>query len=245
MKKTILLLTALTASIASAATVQVASTIPTGGNIHGAGGAQVALKDSAGTTLAAGMRIRVGFFLNYTSALDTTLRAPGGALPLLAANSVSPNRFIPLGEPPTRPGYGDDTSANNVTKLIAGAVRWAVNYTNVSYVGAENSPGDNNTLADGGLARGTKLFVIAYNTGSLTPDFAAPGFEYGIFSDGGFVVPELGDATLSLNVANVDAAGEVYYGALAASLHTAPVPEPTTGVMSLLAGLGLMMRRRR
>ena len=248
MKYLVTLLTAMGVSAASAATVSVASTIPTGGNVHGAGGAQVALKNDAGVTLPAGMRIRVGFFVGYTGALDATLKTPGGVFTLMASNS--PNRFIPLGEAPVRVGYGTDSSVTNVTKLVgsgaAAVLRWNTTYSNVTYMGGANDASDDNTLADGGVPRGTKLFVMVYNTGALDADPMAPGFEYGLFSDSSFVVPETGTATLSLNVALVDQASEVYFGALGNSLHTAPIiPEPSTTLVTLLAGLGLISRRRR
>jgi hypothetical protein len=232
-----------TAAVANAATVSVASTIPAGGNVHGPGNTQVALKNSAGVTLPAGMRVRVGFFVGYTAELDATLKAPGGVFTLM--NSSSPNQFVPLGEPPLRVGYGDDTTATNLTKLIGGTIRWNTNISNVSYSGAENSPSDNNTIATGGVARGTKLFVLVYNTSSLTPDINAAGFEYGIFSDSSFIIPETGTATTSLNVALVDVASEVYYGALGNSLHLAPIiPEPSVGLLSLLAA-AITFRRKR
>lgn len=244
MKKIILLLTALSVSTASAATVSVASTIPAGGNIHGAANGQVVLKDAAGNVLPSGMRIRVGFFVGYSGALDATLRAPGGALELLSPNSA--NRFIPLGEPPTRVGYGDDTSATNLTKTIAGTVRWNTNYTNVSYVGGTDDPSDDNTTTDGGVARGTKLFVMVYNTEDLNAGAApGPGFEYGLFSADNFLIPQAGSATTSLNVALVDTPLEVYWGLLATSLHTAPIPEPATGLLAFLACAGFISRRRR
>jgi hypothetical protein len=245
MKKILLALSLLTAAASQAATVSVASTITAANSPHGAVNGQVALKDQSGTTLPVGMRIRVGFFVGYTAAMDATLKLPGGALNLIPG---SPVQFVPIGEPPTRPGYGDDTSTTNVTKLIASAVRWNTSYTNVNYVGAENDALDNNTIADGGLARGTKLFVMVYNTGSLTPNFADPNFQYGLYTDASFIVPETGSATLSINVANVDTAADVFYGALGASLHTAAltiIPEPSTGIFALIAGLGLIARRRR
>jgi hypothetical protein len=244
MKKIILALSLFSVGVAQAATVSVTSTVTTA-NVHGPVNSQVALKDSSGATLPAGMRVRVGFFVGYTSAMDAVLRAPGGALNLIPGQPV---QFVPIGEPPLRAGYGDDTSANNMTKTIASAIRWNTNFTNVNYVGDPDSAGDNNTIATGGLARGTRLFVMVYNTGSLNPEFGAPGFEYGLFSDPSFIVPETGTATLSLNVANIDLASEAFYGTIGNSLHTAllvPIPEPTAGVFALLAGLGLMVRRRR
>ena len=238
------LLVALGATAASAATVSITSTIPAGGNLHGAATAQVALKNDAGEVLPAGMRLRVGFFVGYTGALDTTLKSPGGVFTLMS--SESPNQFVPLGEPPTRVGYGDNVSANLVTKIVASQLRWSANITNVSYSGASNDGADNNTLATGGPSRGTRLFLLVYNTGDLAATPSSPGFEYGLFSDPAWIVPESGTATLSINAALIDQASEVFFGRIGNSLHTAPVvPEPSTTMVSLLAGLGLIARRRR
>lgn len=244
MKYTISLLALLSASAASAATVSVASTVPTGGNIHGAAGAQVQLKDSAGNIIPVGARIRVGFFVGgLTPSLQTTLSS-GGFFDLPTDGSTG--TFVPLGEAASlRAGYGTASDSTNVTKLVAGAIRWSVTLSNVTYQGATSDPLDNNTIADGGVPRGTRLFVIAYNQNGYGTA-ATPGFEWGIYSDPTtFVIPESGTATLSLNVALVDQPSEVFWGSLG-SLGTLPaIPEPATGMLGLLAGLGLITRRRR
>lgn len=245
MKLPVLCLCALGASTASAATISISSTVPAGGNVHGAPGTPVALKNAAGEILPPGMRLRLGFFLNYTPDLDAVLRSPGGAFTLM--DQSSPNQFIPLGESPVRPGYGADSSPVNVTKLVSGSVRWNTTLTNVTYSGASLDPYDDNTLVPLGPARGTRLFLFAYNYPDLLVDPDSPGFEYGLFSAGSWLIPETGNAVLILNVGTVDQPDEVFWGAIGNSLHTAPavVPEPAAAGLSIAAGLAWRRRRRR
>jgi hypothetical protein len=143
----ILLILAFSAS-AQAANISVSGTIT---------GTQVSMLNSAGITLPAGSQVRLGFFLNYTAALDSTLRS--GNLNTL---STGDNRFIPFGETASPTGYGTASEATNDLKEVpvgSGNIRANVTYAGVNYIGNDNDVAAANTLTSGGVARGTKVVL--------------------------------------------------------------------------------------
>jgi hypothetical protein len=231
---------------ASAITVSISPTITVNG-FHGNTGQSgqasvVSLKNSAGVLLPVGSQIRVGFFKGYTSALDAKLKNPAELRNLLSSGVT--NEFVPLGElgNTNSPGLGDNTIATNDIKEIATVIRAQVSMTNISYQGSTDGS-DANKTGLGGLGRGTKLFVFAFNNANVAQDFSAAGFEYGLFSASTWTAALSGSSTLTLRLEDVDTAGEVYWGSLG-SLQTAAVPEPAFASL-LVFGTLLGFRRRR
>ena len=237
----ILLILAFSAS-AHAANISVTSTITTvetGGSLfHGTAGTQVSMLNSAGIALPAGSQVRLGFFLNYTAALDSTLRS--GNLNTLFTGD---NRFIPFGETASPTGYGTASEATNDLKEISGIIRANVTYAGVNYMGNDNDVAAANTLTSGGVARGTKVFMFLYNSQSL--DTSGAGFEYGLYSASNWLIPATGTANASIQLQHVDTNSEVFYGSLGSLRTAVPVPEPTAVTFGLaVIGMALVRRRR-
>ena len=237
----ILLILAFSAS-AQAANISVSGTITavgSGGSLfHGAAGTQVSMLNSAGIALPAGSQVRLGFFLNYTAALDSTLRS--GNLNTLFTGD---NRFIPFGETSSPTGYGTASEATNDLKEISGIIRANVTYAGVNYIGNDNDVAAANTLTSGGVARGTKVFMFLYNSQSL--DTSGAGFEYGLYSASNWLIPATGTANASIQLQHVDTNSEVFYGSLGSLRTAVPVPEPTAVTFGLaVMGMALVRRRR-
>jgi hypothetical protein len=240
----ILLILAFSAS-AQAANISVSGTITavgSGGSLfHGAAGTQVSMLNSAGITLPAGSQVRLGFFLNYTVALDSTLRS--GNLNTLFTGD---NRFIPFGETASPTGYGTASEATNDLKEVpvgSGNIRANVTYAGVNYIGNDNDVAAANTLTSGGVARGTKVFMFLYNAQSL--DTSGAGFEYGLYSASNWLIPATGTANASIQLQHVDTNSEVFYGSLGSLRTAVPVPEPTAVTFGLaVMGMALVRRRR-
>jgi len=211
--------------------------VSSGGSLfHGALGTQVTMLSSSGSVLPAGSQVRVGFFLNYTPALDSTLKS-GNLTSLL----TGANRFVPFGESTSPTGYGNNTETTNDLKDLSG-IRANVTYTGLTYIGSDNDLTAANTSTSGGVARGTKVFLFLYNAQSL--DTSGAGFEFGLYSASSWSIPATGTAATSIQLQLVDTNTEVYWGQLG-SLHTAaPVPEPT-GTLLALGTLALATVRRR
>jgi len=215
MKKLILLALAAFASLSSAATIGITSGTP----------AQT-VKLSNGNFISTTAWIRVGFFVGG----DTAGLSEASDAVLATIQS----KFVPIGESTSAAGYG--TVAGNSL---------AFNPANSSLQGAVNDvtfgSGTANTVVTGNIARGTRLYLLIYDQ-KVNPT------ELGIFSATNWTVPTSTLVnTANLTLTGVDTAGEVFRGTLG-SLVLAPitvVPEPTTSVMALLAGLGLISRRRR
>ena len=237
----ILLILAFSAS-AQAANISVSGTITavgSGGSLfHGASGTQVSMLNSAGIALPAGSQVRLGFFLNYTAALDSTLRS--GNLTTLFTGD---NRFIPFGEAASPTGYGTASEATNDLKEISGIIRANVTYAGVNYIGNDNDVAAANTLTSGGVARGTKVFMFLYNAQSL--DTSGAGFEYGLYSASNWLIPATGTANAAIQLQHVDTNSEVFYGSLGSLRTAVPVPEPTAVTFGLaVMGMALVRRRR-
>ena len=237
----ILLILAFSAS-AQAANISVSGTITavgSGGSLfHGASGTQVSMLNSAGIALPAGSQVRLGFFLNYTAALDSTLRS--GNLTTLFTGD---NRFIPFGEAASPTGYGTASEATNDLKEISGIIRANVTYAGVNYIGNDNDVAAANTLTSGGVARGTKVFMFLYNAQSL--DTSGAGFEYGLYSASNWLIPATGTANAAIQLQHVDTNSEVFYGSLGSLRTAVPVPEPTAVTFGLaVRGMAWVRRRR-
>ena len=213
MKKLILIVGLAITSAASAATVGITTGTP----------AQT-IKLSNGSFVTTSAWVRVGFFRG----LNTEGLNGSDALASIAAN------FVPLGEAGSPAGYGtsgaNTIAFNDTTHSIGGGIN------DISF-----GTGTANTEAAGALSRGTRLFLLIYDSKT------APT-ELGVFSATNWNVP----ASTLVNTANltltgVDTAGEVYRGSLGSLVLSplVPIPEPSTGLLGLLAGLGLIARRRR
>jgi hypothetical protein len=212
-----------------------------GSTYHGAVGSQVSILNTAGNPLPAGSQIRLGFFLNYSPALDASLRA--GNFQALFTGS---NRFVPFGESTSAAGYGDNTEATNDIKEIpagSGSLRASVTYTGLNYSGADGDVSGANTLTSGGVARGTKVFMFVYNSSSLSTD--ATGFEYGLYSATNWLIPSTGTATASIQLQHVDSNAEVFWGSLGSLKTAAPIPEPSVTLLAIGSLASVFRRRRR
>ena len=229
---------ALSALTVSAVTISVADS---------SGANSVPLLTSEGSLLPnGGALIRIGFFRGFTTTGDNAalIASLGNLSPKATIFSTIQSTFIPLGE-------GIDSDLGTVP-LASAAPRLA----NRTINGVANQPGrliggvaniNVNTDPEASVANpitgvpaGTRIFLLAYN--SLSAETAT---EVGIYSATNWLFPSSGSGTLQLNTTNVDTAGEVFHGRIG-SLHLAGfVPEPSTSMMALLAGLGLVARRRR
>ncbi len=223
----------LTISSAPAASVLVRDTLSDAdaGNFHySIGATSVPLRDSAGAQLAIGSDFRIGFFLNYSQSLDSSLAT---ATYQSLVNPSNPNRFIQIGVGGTT--AGDAVALNTLEiRTLSGASRALTTISNVTY-----ATGTANSAVDNALTRGTKLFLFTTNS----QDFSTTPTEWGLFSATSWIVPTVGDADVTLAFKEVDTAGEVFHGSLG-SLRTAPVPEASTLVFALAALVPLNRRRR-
>jgi hypothetical protein len=198
---------------------------------------------SSGQPGQAGWLVQVGFFKGWTSS-QTQIDSLSDADKADVYSYISGN-FVPLGAP------GAPIFASNA---IASAGYGDINTFGIGTVGAAAVPtatggatgvtltsNPANSLSAGGLARGTRLFLLIYN--APTADAAT---ELGVFSASTWTVGATA-TNVSLATTSIDTAAEAYRGAIG-SLRLAPlnvVPEPSTSLMALLAGMGLVARRRR
>ena len=178
-----------------------------------------------------GNRFRFGFFLNLDTSADG-IAALGTKT--VAELTTGPNRFVPLGEGASNDGRGGGNLANLVTSTFGGvAGRLNKSFTGFTW-GGDGTAG--NTDVAGGLQRGTRLFVMLFDSNSTAGDGS-----WGLFSGDNWVVPAtIGtNTTFTIRLDDVDTAAEVMRGSLG-SLHLAPqIPEPSVVVLGLLTGLGL------
>jgi len=228
MKKLVLLTLFAITSAASAATVGITTGTP----------AQTIKLSGAGNILPTAW-IRVGFFTNL-AAVDfaTQLADPTPGI----LNTIATN-FIPLGEPSSAAGYGTPAGNSIDAVPVPGAVDGSM-----TLGGAVNDatfvPGTANTVVAGGVPRGTRLFLLIYDS-QQNPT------ELGIFSATNWLVPAsslVNTANLTLTGVDVNVDGatdEVFRGNLAGALILAPIPEPSAGLLAMAASLGLMLRRKR
>lgn len=197
---------------------------------------------STGVPMATGAgRIRIGYF--NTSAQSASwandLRSTNPALTNSALTS-----FVPLGESAGAPlgtGAGTSTGPRFAQRTVNSVVqqgRLAGQITSVS-----STTGDPNSISASGVPAGTRIYMLVYSDGADT--ILGLGEEFGVFSSDVWVMPADSGLNLQLNATAVDLTGEIFRGS-SGSLRLAPfIPEPSGALLSLLAGLGLVARRRR
>jgi hypothetical protein len=190
----------------------------------------------------------VGFFRDFT---DSEAQRNSLSDPTRGVLSYIANNFVPLGTPNAPIFASSAVSSSNFGSSSTLGVKTSGTAPNtyISASGAVNNAelvfaaGTPNALVSGGVTRGTRLFVLIYD--SADPSTAT---ELGIFSAVSWLVPTTTSTTASLPLTSVDNASgtyEVYRGAIG-SLQLAPiVPEASSGILALLAGLGLAARRQR
>lgn len=198
---------------------------------------------SDGTPMATGGGlIRIGYF-------NTALQGPTWSTdirstdPAVAATAMQ--AFIPLGETAGAPlgtGAGTSTGPRFATRTIS----------SVSYTGrlagqvtlVSSTTGTANTASAAGVPAGTRISMLVYSDGNT---IMLPGEQFGIFSADNWLMPADSGLNLQLNSNDVNLATEFYRGT-SGSLRLsgfAVVPEASSSTLALLAGLGLIARRRR
>jgi len=213
----------------------------------------ISVIDFSGTTLSnpvtlnsgaampnGGAMVRLGYF-------NTALQS-GTWLTDLRSNDVAKvnsalQSFIPLGENAATPNLGDVPTtagprfAQRTINSVSSAGRLAGQITTVNPVAAAA-----NTANPGGVPSGSRIYMLVYSDNNST---LTASEEFGVFSSDIWLMPSDGQLNLQLNTTDIDGAAEVFRGTFG-SLKLAPfVPEPSTGLLGLLAGLGMIARRRR
>ncbi len=210
------------------------------------------LLSDGGAGLANGSAlIRIGYFTGFvtnpvgveqTAAKATLVTALSSGVQATVYAAVN-NNFVPLGE-----GLDSDlgpipaagSQARLAQRTISGVSQPGRLIGGVSGVNPNTDPEATRANPITGVPAGTRIFILAYN--ALDPNNAT---EMGIYSATSWLMPASAAATLQLNTTVVDTPGEILMGRNG-SLHLgAFVPEPSAGIMGLLAGLGLIVRRRR
>ena len=183
--------------------------------------------------------IRLGYF---SGGMDTNLANALSNPDKAIVTAAIAGRFVPLGEggPPTL-GTSAPASAPRINqRTVAGSSQAGRLLGQVTLV--TPTAGAANAIDAGGVPAGTRLYLMVYNDA-----VAASATELGIFSADTWLMPANNLSNLTMNSVDVNTDLEVFRGARG-SLILAPltvIPEPSTGIMALLAGLGLIARRRR
>lgn len=250
MKFTSIFATALTVSLVSSSHAAVTLS----SNNSGGGGRQITT--AAGALLTTGQgSLRIGYFLDSSSPVI----ASGDWAAINAA-------FIPLGE--GRAGLGDVTTpatAGDAPIPVPSAAtsgRFSGQITGITGTNVAVDP----PATGSSLSQGVRLFLFAANS----PDpKVTPPTQFALVSDCVLWrapkddpnIPGGASITMAMNATNINVddpanrmgnpLNDVFWGSIATVgaenfLRLAPpVPEPSTGLMALLAGLGLVVRRRR
>ena len=186
---------------------------------------------------SSGGGVVLGFFKGYTTAMNAQLSKDGAEL-----RSFLADNFVPLGAPGSNVNHGANSAANPVSlRAIAGGGTTAAGTIENSTWAASTGAAPANSLQEGALVRGTRIFLLAYEGQSL-----AAATELGIFSASTWTIPAAAAVnTASFTLTQVNDAAEVYRGSLGSLVLAPIVPEPSTTLVTLLAGLGLISRRRR
>lgn len=218
------------------------------------GGAGVDFKYDNGTIITdvSPHHIRIGYFSNYSqTGTNAAPVAPEAFRTLLADPTRTifdtiATHFVPIGEGRANLGIQKDWSITALTGALAG--KFSVN-TSLNDASLVFSADPANSVSSGGLPRGTRLFLLAYNT-----EDPSQATELGIFSGssstaGQWYVPTTAATSVALNLGLVDSVAatglEVFRGRIGSLVLAPIVPEPSTGLLALIAGCGLMARRRR
>jgi len=180
--------------------------------------------------------IVLGFFRNYTVAMNPSLADPNPTIRQFIAEN-----FVPIGTQSSDVDYGNSAPSNPIRLLAGGGGTTAVGTIENSTWLAPGGPVVANSEQPGGLVRGTKIFMLAMNATDL-----ASASDLGIYSATTWTLPAstlVNAANLSLSV--IDTAPEVFRGSIGSLILGPIVPEPSTGLLALIAGCGLISRRRR
>ncbi|HWB05756.1 MAG TPA: PEP-CTERM sorting domain-containing protein [Verrucomicrobiales bacterium] len=205
------------ASLSSAALVNIATN-------SWSGAAPKVILTTGGQRLATDSIVRIGTFPTGVPQITPTT-------PWSVVNSA----FVPLGESAADAADGTNGPlfVNNVNTLNPGDAQG-------HFAGTINGV-DN---ADARFGAGTRLYIMVLNAPFASMSSAN---QITILSDAtGFTIPS--SATRTMTTSAIDTAAEVFAGQLGAnSITMVPfnVPEPSTGMLGLLAAAGLMARRRR
>ena len=200
---------------------------------------------STGTLLATGGgSLRIGYFLDSTSSVLSS--GDWSAINAL---------FIPLGEGRANlGGVATPVPGNVPIPIPSGATggRFLGSITGVTGTNVAADPPASLTS----LSQGVRLFLFLSN--SANPSTLAPN-QFALVSDSTLwrapkddpAIPGGASLTMAMNANNINEPADVFWGAIASEgtanfLRLAPVvPEPSATLLGLLAGLGLIARRRR
>jgi len=235
MKKTLILSLALAASSLSVRATNISVIDFSGTTLSN----PVTLESGAAMTNGGAM-IRLGYF--NTAAQTATWLTDLRSNDITKINSALAS-FIPLGENAAAPNLGDIPTtagprfAQRTINGVSSAGRLAGQITTVN-----PAVGTPNTQNANGVPSGSRIFMLVYSDNNSTLTF---GEQFGVFSSDIWLMPSDAGLNLQLNSTDIDGAPEVFRGTFGSLKLAAIVPEPTTGAMALLAGLGLMARRRR
>lgn len=213
------------------------------------------IKTGAGVVATAStFKTVIGFFRNLD---DAALRAAMGD-PTVALDAAASQRardylaqnFVPLGVEGADSNLGGSAAGNPLGIKADG--RFSGQLANVDFVtvnAAQNITA--NTLNDGGLVRGTKVFLLIHNGADVTATNLGTAFnmanELALVSGTGWVVNTGTLQSTTMAMSAIDTQAEIYRGTLGSIGAGAitPVPEPATFTLAGLAVLGLVGRRRR
>jgi hypothetical protein len=184
-----------------------------------------------------GSRAVVGFFRGFVD--DETTRTALSGTGTALTNYIQTN-FVPLGSPAAvgdATGFGATSTV--AVGLVSGATSVSGGVTGASLVFAS---GTANAFSPGGVNRGTRMFLLVYDAPT-----SAEATQLGIFSATNWTVPTTTSSIMSMTLNSIDSQAEVFRGKLGSLILAPinPVPEASSSALALLAGLGLMSRRRR
>lgn len=182
-----------------------------------AGGSRLVFT-SWGSPLPVGSMVRIGTFPTGVPVITPTIT-------MATINAA----FVPIGENTADANDGTNGPGVSFTSTVAGG-GWGFTINNV-----ENS--------DVRFGPGTRFYIMVLEVPPAQLNSATTAL---IMSDPVlWTIPSTGSRTMT--TAQIDSADEVFYGIWAQTiLRLQPrIPEPSTSLLTLLVGMGLMSRRRR
>lgn len=203
------------------------------------GSPAVDIKTSNGQFLNSGS-VMIGFFRGYASAGDAALKASLADTNRSVLSFIQSN-FVSIGAQGSDVDYGTQAAANLLAIKAIDATKSSISggIENSNWISATPSVVAN-SVQDGGLVRGTKIFLIV----SDNSDFNS-STELGVFSASSWTISTSSAvSTLNMTLSQVDVAAEAYRGSIGSLQLAAVVPEPGVSLLAL-ASLGLLARRRR